>query len=133
MTAGKICVGAIYKKWDLGAGHFKYYVIVGDKSNELATIYINTNARYSDLPATTQANQLPVTPESLSFLDHDSFLDCGTIQECSKGAINEYLQKNKGHHLGHLTPELLEDVMKVINTSKTIEKNVSEKYGFGLK
>ncbi len=133
MSPNKICVGAIFRKYDEYAEHFKYYIIVADKSGEIATIYINTTARYSSLPTTVQSTQFPLTKLDYSFLDHDSFADCGTIKEFKKSVINEHLQSNNGHHCGHLSSQNLDAILRVINTSKVLEKDKMIKYGFGLK
>lgn len=133
MPSHKICVGIVFKKFDHEADHFKFHVVVADKDGELATIYINTQVRYNNLPETIQGNQLPITVDDLDELDHDSFADCSTLKEFDKSTINSYLQKHKGHHCGLLSNEIMVKILAILNKSKTIETYLKEKYDFRIK
>lgn len=123
-------LGIVFKQYNDDAGHFKFYIIVAEKDGEFAALYINTEKRYKNLPGLLQASQFPVTPNDCRHLKHDSFADCSTIVPFRKVEINEYLQKNKGHHCGILPKYPLDKIMSILNKSKTIEKLTKEKYGF---
>jgi hypothetical protein len=122
-------VGNIFKKWDNSADHFKYHIIVGDISGSIAFVYINTEARYFKLPQQLQGTQLPVSPDEFTFLDHDSFVDCSTVQELDKGEVNTYLQANPGHNCGCVQQSLMDNILRLVIYSKSVEIWKKEKYG----
>ena len=125
-----ICPGAVFKQFNKEAGHFKMHIIVAEMNGDLATVFINTNARYSELPTTAQGSQYPIEKADFSFLDHDSFIDCSDIWPFGKSHLNTYLQRNKGHHLGHVNNSLLQELLRMIRSSRIIE--ISKKKKFGL-
>lgn len=126
----KIIIGTVFRMYDPKAEHFKFYIIVGDKSGILGTVYINTEVRYGGLAASLQATQLPLSCDDHSFLEHDSFADCSTVKELDKTQINAYLQKHKGHYCGHLPDGVLSSVIDILKRSKVLERHIKEKFGF---
>ena len=133
MPSGKLCIGAVFKISDEAAGHAKFHIIVAEKSGELATVYINTEARYKQLPETVQASQFPLYPQQCEFLKHESFADCGSIKEFNKSKINELIQKTPGYHCGQISQEIMTRIIDVLNRSKILERITKEKYSFRLK
>lgn len=115
---------------DLFKPKVKWIIIVGDKSGDLACIYINTNTRPENLTPELQGSQYPLAKNKCIFLDHDSFADCSFLVEKDKGKINEILQKEPGRKLGHIPSEIFFEILRLIKISDGIETFKKKKYGF---
>ena len=57
----------------------KYCIIVGSSSDEIATIFINSDIRPQALGPELQGLQYPLSEKDLKCLTHDSYADCSEI------------------------------------------------------
>ncbi len=123
-------VGSVIRIFDTDSFQpkVKMIVVVGDSQGQLATIYINTELRPDDFLPALQGTQLPLPQDKCGFLDHDSFADCSDITERSKGKINEILQKEKKRLIGTIPQKIMDEIIRLISVSETIDKATKTKY-----
>jgi len=107
----------------------KWFIIVGSESQNLATIYINTDPRLTDLSGSLQALQLPLKKDRCPFLDHDSHADCADLRERPKSEINQLLQKEPGRKEGEIPDDVMKDILALLKKAKTISPEIKKKYG----
>lgn len=108
----------------------KYCIIVGSSSDEIATIFINTNIRPHSLGGELQGLQYPLSESDLKCLSHDSYADCSEIAVRKKGDLNSLLQKEPGRNEGNLLTTKMNAIVNLVKGAKTISP--ADKKRFGL-
>lgn len=121
-------VGSVIRIFEKNLQKVKWFLIIADKSGELATVLINTEPKPQHLSG-VQALQLPLSKESCPCLDHDSHVDCSEIHVRPKGQINEILQKDPGREMGICPQKILEEIIRITKGADTIEPILKKKFG----
>lgn len=106
----------------------KYCIVVGTTSQEVATIFINTEIRFKELPE-LQGLQFPLSTEVCPFLKYNSFADCSIIMERSKSELNNILQQNPGRKEKSIPAKQISEIMNILKRSKTISSSEKKKFG----
>lgn len=125
-------IGSVIKIYDndLLKPKVKWFIIVGDVSGTLATIFINTDPKPEELTPELQGQQLSLSKDSCTFLDHDSFADCSEIIIRPKGKINEILQREPKRELGTVPKDVMEEITRLIRVSDSIDNYTKKQFGF---
>ena len=114
---------------DVDKPKVKWIIIVAGNSDAIATIFINTETRLTDLTGSLQALQLPLSKEKCSFLKHDSYADCSDLREKSKSEINRLLQKEPGRKEGEIPQDIMQEILAALKRAKSISPILKKKYG----
>lgn len=107
----------------------KFLVIVGSTGGEIATVFINSRKESASIPKGIQASILPISPNELPGLDHNSFIDCSEIVARDKNEINRILQKEPFRKIGCLSKEKTDEVLRLVNNSRNISTADKKKFG----
>jgi len=114
---------------DTNPPKIKLFIIIGSDSENVATIFINTNIRISDFPEQLQGLQLPVDTQSCPFLSHNSFIDCSDIKLKPKSKLNAVLQKEPSRLIGQIPAGQMEIIKSIIRRAKSITTEFKKQYG----
>jgi hypothetical protein len=114
--------------YDTNPPKVKYLLIVGSCSQEIATVFINSDSP-AHLPPYLRGVHVPIATHNCPFLQHDSFIDCSDIRDRPKDEINKILQKDPGRNHGSIPRNVLSVVMTTLKNSMTIPTDAKIKYG----
>lgn len=127
--------GSVIFLHDPIAGKHKFHVIVGFDGERVlaATVRINSEIN-GNIYNTPEKRSMchPVTPETLPFLDHNSFIPCDQIIEWDREPIVSLFKKDSSILKGVLSTDELEIVQLKIATAPTISNRTKRKYGLIL-
>ncbi len=114
------------------AGKHKFHVIVGFDGERVlaATVRINSEIN-ENIYNTPEKRSMchPVSPDTLPFLDHDSFIPCDQIIEWNRKVIVSLIKSDSSIVLGVLPIDELEIVQLKIATAPTISLRTKRKFG----
>lgn len=124
--------GSVVILRDPVAGKHKFHVIVGFDGERVlaATVRINSeiNVKIYNTPEKRSMCH-PVYPDTLPFLDHDSFIPCDQIIEWNRNAIVSLFKSDLSIILGVLPIDELEIVQLKIATAPTVSLRTKRKFG----
>lgn len=112
---------------DLVEPKVKRCIIVGQDSECVGTIYINTDKR--KLPHTLQGSQLPLETKHCPFIDYDCFADCSFIQLRVKSKLNEILQRDPKRIIGIVPGDIMRNILQTLANSDTIDRHTLKRCG----
>ena len=103
----------------------KFFIILGfdNEGNVIGGLVINSNINYN-LPTSVTDYQLPVTVEQLSFLEHNSFINCSRIIVAKRSKFN------KNTYCGAISDaEMMKQIINTVKESPTISKKQLREFG----
>jgi hypothetical protein len=106
----------------------KYLVIVGTCSAEVATVFINSETRPTNLPTGLRSLQLPITTSDLSCLTYESYVDCADIVARDKSKLNETLTKEPTRKVGTLEKDKIDEIVRLVKGADTISTADKKKF-----
>ena len=103
----------------------KFFIILGfdNEGNVIGGLVINSNIN-NNLPTSVTDYQLPVTVEQLSFLEHNSFINCSRIIVAKRSKFN------KNTYRGAISDaEMMKQIINTVKESPTISKKQLREFG----
>jgi hypothetical protein len=110
----------------------KWFIVLGLHENKLAlgTLFINTDINKNINYSTELQNlQYKLKSQDNTFLNHDSFVDCSTIQHRENDDILSKVNNDNSKIMGYLDPNTFEEVRKTVIKSETIRGKLKKKFG----
>lgn len=133
-TYSKLEKGTVLRMFvdDTDPPKIKRFIVLGLHENKLAlgTLFINSevnkNINYS---TELQSLQYELKSQDNTFLNHDSFIDCSTIQQRENQDILNKVNDDNSKIIGYLNPNTFEEVRKTVIKSETIRGKHKKKFG----
>jgi hypothetical protein len=110
----------------------KLFIVLGLHENKLAlgTLFINSNININiNYSTELQSLQYELKSQDNTFLNHDSFVDCSTIQQRENDDILNKVNNDNSKILGYLNSNTFEEVRKTVIKSETIRGKYKKKFG----
>ncbi|MDX8552181.1 hypothetical protein MK851_00885 [Tenacibaculum sp. 1B UA] len=110
----------------------KRFIVLGLHENKIAlgTLFINSdlnkNINYS---TELQSLQYELKSQDNTFLTHDSFVDCSTIQQRENEDVLKKVNEDNSKIIGYLNPDTFEDIRKTVIKSETIRGKHKKRFG----
>jgi hypothetical protein len=117
---------------DTNPPKIKWLIVLGLHENKLAlgTLFINTDINKNINYSTELQNlQYELKSQDNTFLKHDSFVDCSTIQHRENDDILSKVNNDNNKIVGYLDPNTFEEVRKTVIKSETIRGKLKKKFG----
>lgn len=130
IAPGKILYLNVSMPHDYGYGN-KYFVVVC--SDPILFLKINTSGKQTEIGKKMKEFQFTIKKSIYGFLQHDSFLDCGTVWYgiISMDEILEQLANDPSRACGELIPGHRNELIRLTEKSRSIttkhKKIIAEK------
>lgn len=133
----KIIIGTVIKAFvaDTNPPKEKRFIIVGESYDHLYVACVFINSEINENVLRTEALKemnIPFQAQQYEFLDHDSYVDCSSIQPRDKSWLKELVQKEPQRVLGTVSEYHLKEMRKVIKNAPTIKSSLKKTFGLFL-
>jgi hypothetical protein len=117
---------------DTNPPKIKIFIVLGLHENKIAlgTLFINSEINNNiNFSTELQSLQYELKNQNHTFLDHDSYVDCSTIQQRVNQDILDKVNEDNNKIIGYLDPDTFEEVRKTVIKSETIRGKHKKKFG----
>ncbi|MET4081488.1 hypothetical protein ABIB40_001434 [Pedobacter sp. UYP30] len=113
----------------------KRFVLVGQSYDKLifAAIFINSeiNSKIFTTPELRDLN-LQLLAKERTYLDHDSYADCSTVQKRDKVWLTKIIEENPTRVIGEVSETDMSEIRLKIKSARTISPATKKTFGLFL-
>lgn len=124
--------GTVLRFYDREANKEKRVIILGTDNDRILACYVRINSEINlNVFRTLEQRecQYAISASCNNFLDHDSFVDCTFLCECSIRDLVEYMKKRGNAILGNVQPNDLDSMTTLVVQSETSIPNQLRRFG----